>query len=365
MALVLFTAGCVEEDETLNENEQAIELASNQDVFATATFEPLAVDESFTLPPGAGRSLYALGTATSTNAGSMLEVLKIVCGSDSIQSSQNHVGTSSQWIAGRLLVMNRTPNPVAYSCQLLARVSPASGGGSGDKHTFLAGGATKLNSGAVNNCDGGSAAPDWSRCRWGTDDDTIEHHPDQCDQWVGGCMNDYTIECEVDADCPDIYTDGVYIGPHSPNGTAEYVLHGERFNVAATAPSLSVYAEPELTTCYSGTGSCPPNRSGGSGTTTVELQMLVQQMSGTSVCSTTYVPSTPLSFTISQATHHKKAHLTSNSITFNAACTGRSFIVKTKVQWISGPDVKVEYGTIDPVSLRISGFSDALVYANN
>jgi len=143
-------------------------------------------------------------------------------------------------------------------------------------------------------------------------------------------------------------------------GTAEYALRSSRFEVPTSAAALDVYSTPELTVCYDGTGSCPPETQGseelGGVGSVVGLRLLVQQMcssTSSAVGLTTYYPSTGnMSFSISSDEHHKKAHLALPSVTFASSCpgcpggvcTGRSFIVKSRIEYLAGNPVKVEYG---------------------
>jgi len=337
VAVLLEILGCAEFDDVgeLDQSLTVTSLTSNKVVFSTNTKTLIGpgVTQTFSLNAGEAVYLYGVGTTSSNRPENMLDALELNCDGQYIKTTRNHVGTAATAQAARVLFV--APTTASYSCTLFGSVFPRTGGDGTDYHTYLAGaGNTQLTrSIVVRPCDS-----DWSPCRWGTESDVVETFPET--------------------------TDGIYVGPHSPNGISEYVLHGPRFNPPAAVPSLDVYAQVEVTACYAGTASCPSIRQGGASNvgTTVELRLMVQQMASTTsstVCHTTYYPAAgPLQFTASHDEHHKKAHLAATDVPFWPGC-GRSFIVKTLATWIADADAKVEYG-----HHGTSGFSSTFVYGN-
>jgi hypothetical protein len=305
---------------------------------------------------GDGAYLYGFANAYSHRYNvPHLSVLRLTCSGpgvagDYIQSTENHLVNQTQWQAARLLLIAppSTPDGSVFTCDVTAEVRF---GAAYQYLTYLAGASNtflRVSSRKVGCATTGRCA------RWGIEDDAWEHR--------------------------ESYQDGVYVGPGNPNGSAEYVLHSRRFEVPAEAKSLAVYAEPELTTCYQGTGSCPANRSAGSGMGQIGLRLLVQQMcspsSSTVARTTTYPASGDLVFPITADVHHRKAHLALNNVGFVtsspacAAVTGRSFIIKTLVKHLGGPPFKVEMGCDDRrcdkavLQSGTRGYSNGFAFAN-
>jgi hypothetical protein len=318
---------------------------------------------SVVLNAGDGVYLYGRATAYSnTNSVVHLSVLRLSCSGpgvsgDYIQSTENHLVNQTRWQAARLLLVAppSTPSGSVFTCELTAEVRF---GAASRYLTYLAGASnTSL---TVSSRKAGCGTP--GRCaRWGTEDDAWERR----------------VRPGTDG---QYYQDGVYVGAGNPNGSSEYVLHSRRFEVPREATSLTVYAEPELTTCYEGTGSCPADRSAGRGTGQIGLRLLVQQMcsasSKTVARTTTYPASGELVFSIAEDVHHRKAHLALNNVGFVTssptcgAVTGRSFIVKTLVRHLGGPPFKVEMGCDDGrcessvVQSGTRGYSNSFAFAN-
>jgi hypothetical protein len=319
--------------------EVEVPLGANQAVPADNQWHNLA-GLSFPMSQGfvgPGESLYLYATARTDSQNDLLRLdkLRIECFDDEnpgsaqyTQTMHNHPGPGTELNKARLLLTS--PNARAYRCSLLALSKLNAGnqiyqaGSSNTQLTYLVFGP------------GGA--------RWGTENDTVESFVGEqccdsaeCQTYNGSCCGTGSVNC-------------TYLGPGTEEGVAAWVLQSPRFSIPAQASSISVYSDLQLTTCYEDSSSCIDSVDSGSGTTTVDLRLRVQQMASSTSntpCKTTTYPS-PTTFdrrTITQDEHHKKINLALTFIGFDDVnCTGRSFKVQTNVQHVSGPPFLVDYG---------------------
>ena len=148
--------------------------------------------------------------------------------------------------------------------------------------------------------------------------------------WIGSTNWSTATDCSLDPPACDAGDNGVFVGPGTGGGSAEYVLHSGTWTAAATTTKVLVQMDPELTACMYGTNSCPQSdwgpyslrNSGSSGS--YYPVITITSTSGAS-CSVYTGTSTP--FSISYDQHHKK-FFTQTTLSIAPGSTCRRFSAK-------------------------------------
>jgi hypothetical protein len=304
--------------------------------------------------------VYAKGTTTSNTAsGIMMFGMQVACGTstadkasiaDSYQTTRNHEGTLAYpKTPGKLELQVRylfvPPLAGDYECSLMAKNLF----GKGEKPQILT-----LLSGSSTYITDLSIAP--GAKVWGIENDKSDFDlagkPDPSPNHE--CVRDnVALDPKINgvANTTTYCKGSVHIGPGLPAGESVYSLRSDDWSPRVGATSIKAIGDIELTSCFNGTGSCPPyawgtdaQRSGGSW---VKSHLVVQQFPEGSdkACGATFNSPSQMTEITSNAHHLKVYHdiaridLASNS----AACGANShFVSKIYVAWVSGNPIRIE-----------------------